>query len=396
MMAPGRIEDSAFRNYRDSAPPRFGESAHNRLQQIPMKATLIRIGMILFVSRGFVFAEEPGWKGRGGYRVLVDVPPVRDAERAEDEMVAKFELDLRQLFPEAPTDQRIDLHSLQVIRQDAPAAAFPKHVQQHSPGDRPFRFYDRELLDEFPTWRRYASLESLGGRPMFNMTERLPFGHRVFNSVGEHVSGTLVWAHTQTANEQSLYGIYFDLIPKARSLTSPPAGWIGDGSNRIAAVTQMAGPPGNNSASVVDWNGDGLPDLLYGLSSGYVVVAENTGSHEQPAFDRRRILFDTSGKPIDAGYDSSPLAVDWNGDGVRDLLIGAEKGCILYFKNTGTDAEPAFEYKDFVKADGEMLLTPNCFAICCRPSSVVRKRSTDVREITLSALTFESCVRMSS
>ena len=304
-------------------------------------------------------AKQPAWAGQGRCRIVVEVPPVQNLGRAEDEMVAKMDLDLYVLIPEAPTNHRIDLHSLQVIRQDSEAAPFARHIQQRCPEGRPFRFYDSELLDEFPTWRRYASLEALGNRPVMKPKERLQFGHRVFNTVAEHVHGKLVWAHTQTGNNASTYGIYFDVVPVSSAITSPPAGWIGDGSNRIVKDSPALGPPGNGSASVVDWNADGLPDLLYGVSSGYVVVAENTGSHKNPEFDRRRLIFDASDAPIDVGYDACPLSVDWNGDGIRDLLIGAEKGCILFFANQGTDAEPAFEFTAFVEADGAMLLTPN-------------------------------------
>jgi len=225
--------------------------------------------LLLLAGEKIMAAAESEWVGQGRYRILVEVPPVENPGRSDDEMVAKVELDLGRHYPKASAGQRIDLRSLQVIRQDRPAAPYPKHVQQHSSSDRPFRFYDRGLLDEFPTWRRYASLEALGNRPMFRMTERLPYGHRVFSPVGEHVCGTLVWAHTQSGNQTSTYGIYFNLDPKTRPITSPPAGWIGDGSNRVVPMSPMSGPPGNNSGSVVDWNGDGLPDILYGISSGY-------------------------------------------------------------------------------------------------------------------------------
>jgi len=274
-----------------------------------------------------------------------------------DESVARLEFDLYHQFPNAPTEHRINLHSLQVIRQGG--VEYPKHAQQLSPTGRPFRFYDSELLEEFPTWKRYASLEKLGGRPLFDTRQKLPFGHRVFGAVGPHKRGTLVWPHTSTGTNPSVYEITFTIEPDSAQCTSPPVGWIGDGGNRFAPTSPINGPPGNNSATVVDWNNDGLPDLLYGISSGYIVVAENTGTREAPAFNRRRILFDSAGKPIDAGYDSSPLSVDWNNDGVRDLLIGAEKGCVLYFRNVGSNKSPAFEFASFVEADGKMLLTPN-------------------------------------
>jgi hypothetical protein len=315
--------------------------------------------LICLLSATAAIAAEPNWAGSGNHRILVSVTPVPGLSNRNDEMVANLNFDLSRLFPGAKVTERIDLHSVQIIRHDSDTEKYPKHAQQKSSGDRPFRFYDAGLLDEFPTWRRYASLEKLGGRPVFQMRDKLPFGHRVFGAIGKHRQGTLVWAHTQSGGKSSTYGIYFNLASENQPQTSPPVGWIGDGGNRFSPKSPLAGPPGNNSASMVDWNSDGLPDLLYGISSGYVVVAENTGTHQRPAFDRRKILYTADGKPIDAGYDSSPLAVDWNGDGIRDLLIGAEKGCILYFRNHGTDLAPSFKFGGFVEADGKMLLTPN-------------------------------------
>lgn len=328
---------------------------------MPSKCLLPAVLLSLAVHNSVTFcaAGDLPWAGKGRYRVVVEAPPTQIGDRRTDELVASYEIDLRKLFPSADDGVCIDLHSLQVVRQDAGAEPYPQHAQQRSSGDRPFRFYDHELLDDFPTWRRYASLEALAGRPVMQPKETLPFGHRVFNALGAHVQGTLVWPHTQDVAKASTYGIYFDLIPTSQPIASPPAGWIGDGSNRIVAQNLTPGPPGNASANVIDWNSDGLPDLLYGMSSGYIVVAENTGTRTSPAFDRRRILFDSSDKPIDVGYDACPLSVDWNGDGVRDLLVGAEKGCILYFQNEGTDPEPAFTYRDFLRVDGELLLTPN-------------------------------------
>jgi hypothetical protein len=304
-------------------------------------------------------AAELNWAGTGSHRIVVSVEPTPNAGPRADELVASTSLDLYGQFPSASKNHRIDLHSLQMIRQDIAEEVYPKHAQQRAKADRPFRFYDGGLADEFPTWKRYASLEKLGGRPVFQMRDKLPFGHRVFGSVGNHVKGTLVWPHTQTGKQASTYGIYFNLEPDKNPPNSPPIGWIGDGGNRFAPKSPLNGPPGNNNATAIDWNADGLPDLLYGLSSGYVIIAENTGTHEQPEFNRRRIIHTSDGKPIDVGYDASPLSVDWNGDSVRDLLIGAEKGCVLYFQNLRSNADPSFEFKGFIEADGKMLLTPN-------------------------------------
>ncbi|HIF01434.1 MAG TPA: hypothetical protein EYQ63_31640, partial [Fuerstia sp.] len=210
----------------------------------PRSAIFLSVALLFCVWTGIAGAQQSSWAGQASYRVVVEVPPVRNLGRAEDEMVASVDLDLHELFPAAAANHRINLHSLQVVREDSHAAPFAKHIQQRTRQDRPFRFYDRGLLDEFPTWRRYASLEALGNRPVMQPKERLQFGHRVFNPVAEHTHGTLVWAHTQTGDSASTYGIYFDVIATTHAITSPPAGWIGDGSNRIVRHSRAPGPPG--------------------------------------------------------------------------------------------------------------------------------------------------------
>lgn len=37
-----------------------------------------------------------------------------------------------------------------------------------------------------------------------------------------------------------------------------------------------------------------------------------------------------------AGHTTNPTVVDWNGDGLDDLLVGAEDGCFYYLQNPGT------------------------------------------------------------
>jgi hypothetical protein len=34
-----------------------------------------------------------------------------------------------------------------------------------------------------------------------------------------------------------------------------------------------------------------------------------------------------------SGHDTSPTTVDWNADGVVDLVVGAEDGHIYYLRN---------------------------------------------------------------
>jgi len=47
-------------------------------------------------------------------------------------------------------------------------------------------------------------------------------------------------------------------------------------------------------------------------------------------------IFSNQGKVADqilAGHTTSPTIVDWNKDGIGDLLVGAEDGYFYYMKN---------------------------------------------------------------
>ena len=53
-----------------------------------------------------------------------------------------------------------------------------------------------------------------------------------------------------------------------------------------------------------------------------------------------------------AGTLPSPSAIDWDGDGATDLVVGNSEGFILFFKNIGTDAAPRFLPGERIQAAG--------------------------------------------
>lgn len=108
------------------------------------------------------------------------------------------------------------------------------------------------------------------------------------------------------------------------------------------------------SASAVDWDNDGDFDLLLGdYYGGRLYVRLNEGSAKQAKFavTNSAVLADGSPIVIESGL-AAPRVVDWNGDGLFDLLCGgAKKGGVFYFKNIGTKTEPKF-------ASSETLIEP--------------------------------------
>lgn len=54
-----------------------------------------------------------------------------------------------------------------------------------------------------------------------------------------------------------------------------------------------------------------------------------------------------------AGSLPVPTVADWDGDGKLDIVAGNSEGRLLFFKNFGTNAAPAFGRAEYLKSEGE-------------------------------------------
>ncbi len=65
------------------------------------------------------------------------------------------------------------------------------------------------------------------------------------------------------------------------------------------------------------------------------------------------------GSRIDVGSYAAPLAVDWNGDGRKDLICGQfDDGMIRFYPNVGTNSVPVFDEFLFLMDGTELLTLP--------------------------------------
>jgi hypothetical protein len=112
---------------------------------------------------------------------------------------------------------------------------------------------------------------------------------------------------------------------------------------------------------VVYWDSDARKDLLIGLANGTVKVFLNTGTDSDPAFDAGTTLqvgASSSKANIDVGFRATAMVVDWDNDGAKDLVVGAYDGKIHIFLNEGSDTAPDFVGETLASEDSSDLEVP--------------------------------------
>lgn len=112
--------------------------------------------------------------------------------------------------------------------------------------------------------------------------------------------------------------------------------------------------------SVADWDGDGLPDIIVNSIWGKIEWFRNLGGKDKlrlaPAQPVRVAWEGEAPKPawnwwtpepgtLVTQWRTTPVATDWNGDGLTDLIVLDQEGYLAY-------------YERFRTPDGELLLRP--------------------------------------
>lgn len=148
---------------------------------------------------------------------------------------------------------------------------------------------------------------------------------------------------------------------------------LGEGSYSANSIRAFENPRGGNpnfegvaaqfaaygegreqlTPTVADMNGDGNLDLVIGDRKGEIALYLNPGNLKpgEPIPFSSVLSF---GNTRSFGGCAAPVAIDWNKDGLIDLVIGKANGRVALALNSGTKEEPKFETP--VELDGEAIL----------------------------------------
>ncbi|HVJ45291.1 MAG TPA: VCBS repeat-containing protein, partial [Luteolibacter sp.] len=132
---------------------------------------------------------------------------------------------------------------------------------------------------------------------------------------------------------------------------------------------------GYTTLSINDWDGDKLPDLLVNSIWGKVIWYRNTGTRDAPKLAAAEpVEVEWNGKQPHLNYGwlrpegdglltqwrTTPVAVDWNKDGLTDLLMMDHEGYLSFFERAKKD-------------DRLILLPPRRVFICDEATPEERK-----------------------
>jgi hypothetical protein len=104
--------------------------------------------------------------------------------------------------------------------------------------------------------------------------------------------------------------------------------FVDEQGNPLSLARGRAGKSGRRKLQIVDWDGDGKLDLLLNsINADFYrnlgVVGGNVRFKNAGPLDGRNI----------SSHSSSPTVVDWDKNGIPDLLVGAEDGYLYFARN---------------------------------------------------------------
>lgn len=120
------------------------------------------------------------------------------------------------------------------------------------------------------------------------------------------------------------------------------------------------------SPTVIDWDGDGLPDIVNNSVWGYVYWHRNIGTRTMPRLgpatpiavewigDQPELAWGVNkpnGKELMTQWRTTPVACDWDGDGLPDLVMLDTEGYLALYRRSIRDGRRVLLHPERVFVD---------------------------------------------
>jgi hypothetical protein len=96
--------------------------------------------------------------------------------------------------------------------------------------------------------------------------------------------------------------------------------------------------------AMVDWYDSGKLDILVGTFDGMMFLRRNEGTRTKPEYATTNewVMVGDKRLRVPGGEHANPVIVDWDGDGLWDIVTGAADGGAYWYRNIGKKGEPRF------------------------------------------------------
>lgn len=128
--------------------------------------------------------------------------------------------------------------------------------------------------------------------------------------------------------------------------------------NMPSQLNEYVRDTGANTWKIIDFDGDSKYDLVAGIMSrkgNSLLFFKNIGTNEEPVYEKPENIMTGKGKPFKNGLNLEVALADFDNDGDLDYVVTGRFSHLVYFENKGTPQKWQFSEGDTISYKGEKI-----------------------------------------